>query len=391
MTDLRRKVHNLLDAPASRERGSWVSDFLLILILLNVFAILLESVDWIHDRWLEEFAVFELLSVAVFSVEYLLRIWACPEEASGKYVGLKGRLRFLFTPMSIIDLLAVLPFYLAFVVPVYDLRFLRVLRVLRMLKLVRYSRSMDMMKAVLGQERRALGAAVIVMLVVLVLASSLMYLIEETAQPVAFSNIPAAMWWGMATLTTVGYGDVVPVTAWGKALGIVISLAGVGTFALPAGIIVSGFIDQVKKRDFLTSWHAVASLPIFQTLNATQVSEIVEKLQHRTVERNEMVFEKDDIATGMYFITSGQLEVELPGGEKKRLSSGSFVGEIGLMKKTTRTATVTATTRSILLFLERDDFEELMRRHPQMRAAVESKADNRLAELESLAQSSPES
>ena len=387
---LGRKVHRLLDASISADCKSLVSNFLVVLILLNVLAVLLGSVEWIREQWLEALAVFELFSVAVFSVEYILRVWSCPEDARGKFKGWKGRLRYLVTPMAIVDLFAIVPFYLAFVVPVYDLRFLRALRVLRMLKLVRYSKSLDLMKAVLKQERIALLGALTIMLVALVLASSLMFLIEQKTQPEAFASIPAAMWWGMATLTTVGYGDVVPVTAWGKALGIVISLAGVGTFALPAGIIVSGFIDQIKKRDFLTSWHAVAGLPIFQKLDATQISEIVEKLEHRTVERNELVFEKGDVAIGMYFIAMGQLDVELADGQKKRLSAGAFVGEIGLLKHTTRTATVTATTRSILLFLEREDFEELMRRHPQMHAAVESEAEKRLAELNA-AQSSPES
>ena len=226
--------------------------FLLVLILLNVAAVVAESVQALGSRYALQFRVFEIFSVAVFTVEYLLRVWACVEDTRYRQP-LTGRLRYMFTPLALIDLLAVLPFYLAFVST--DLRMLRVLRVFRLLriaKIARYSQTLQIFGRVLKQTRVQLFFTLMLMAVLLLLASSLMYAVEQEAQPEAFSSIPAAMWWAIATLTTVGYGDVYPITVWGKFFGSLIAVFGIGMFALPTGVLGAAFLDEIRRSRKVT-------------------------------------------------------------------------------------------------------------------------------------------
>ncbi len=229
----------------------WVKlvDFLLIaLIVLNVVAVVLESIEDLSYAHGLVFHVFDLASVAIFSIEYLLRVWTAPESEDPRFHHpLWGRLRFLVSPMAIIDLLAVLPFYLGMFVEM-DLRAIRVLRVLRVFKLGRYSMAISVMVAVARQEARAIGAVLFVMMVIIVLSSSLMYLFEHRIQPHVFKDIPTAMWWSVVTLTTLGYGDMVPITPLGRMLGGMTAILGVGMIALPAGVLASGFSEQMRVR-----------------------------------------------------------------------------------------------------------------------------------------------
>lgn len=240
---LQRRVHLALSGTADAPRARIVSYGLIGLILLNVLAVMVESVAWIragYEAWLNDFEIF---SVTVFVAEYLLRLWSC--TASHEYERpVAGRLRFALTPLAIIDLLAVLPSLLLW--GGVDLRFLRILRLARLIRLAklgRYSRALQTMRAVVLARREELLMALMVMVMILVVASSLMYMAENERQPQAFSSIPAAMWWGIMTLTTVGYGDVYPVTVLGKVTAAVIAVAGIGLFALPAGILGSGFVE----------------------------------------------------------------------------------------------------------------------------------------------------
>ncbi|HTH16810.1 MAG TPA: ion transporter, partial [Magnetospirillum sp.] len=194
------------------------------------------------------FHAFDKVSVAVFSVEYLLRLWTAVELEDSRFRHpLWGRLRWAVSPMAIIDLLSVLPFYLGMFVEV-DLRAIRVLRVLRVFKLGRYSMAMNVMSAVARQEARAIGAVLFVLMVVLIFTSSLMYLFEHRAQPHVFQDIPTSMWWAVVTLTTLGYGDMVPITSLGRLLGGLTAVLGVGMIALPAGVLASGFSEQMRIR-----------------------------------------------------------------------------------------------------------------------------------------------
>jgi len=218
------------------------------LILLNVVAAILETVPAIEARFGKALYAFDLFSVAVFTVEYAVRVLLCPDDPSGRFSRpVAGRLRYMATPMAVVDLLAILPFYLGAFAAV-DLRFLRVLRLFRVFKLTRYSAAMAILLSVLRQEAASFGAALFILAVVLVLAASGMYLVEHDEQPEAFGSIPAAMWWAVATLTTVGYGDVTPATGMGKLFGAVVTVVGIGMVALPAGILASAFSDRLRRR-----------------------------------------------------------------------------------------------------------------------------------------------
>ena len=247
--NLRHRLAIILETDHGRDHVSRVVDVALVtIILLNVAAIILESVPDMVAVYGDWFETFEVVSIVIFSVEYLLRVWSAPDIAGRDFgAGLKGRLRYMATPLALIDLLAILPFYLSLLIPI-DLRFLRIIRLLRIFKLTRYSSAMQVMLAVLHQEATSLVAAMFVMMILLVRAASGIYLLEHKIQPEVFGTIPQSMWWAMVTMATVGYGDVVPVTALGKVFAGFIILLSTAMVALPAGILASGFSEQLRQR-----------------------------------------------------------------------------------------------------------------------------------------------
>lgn len=245
----RVRIYELLEAGRPNDPlGRLVDGALIGLIALNVTAVVLESVSALSAAYGPQFRALEVFSVAVFTVEYGFRVWSCVEAKEGRYEdSFGGRLKYMLTPIALVDLMAILPFYLTVLFNI-DLRFLRVLRLLRVFKLTRYSSAMTVLLEVLRREARSFGAALFILFVILIMASSGIYLLEQDLQPKAFGSIPAAMWWSVATLTTVGYGDVTPITAMGKVFGALITIVGIGMVALPAGILASGFSDQLRKR-----------------------------------------------------------------------------------------------------------------------------------------------
>lgn len=234
----------------AEEGGSLASrlfnGFIMLLILANVLAIVLESVDPIYRAHTAFFEGFETFSVAVFTLEYLLRVWVCIESAD-YYHPVRGRLRYMVSFMALVDLLAILPYYLSMFIGL-DTRFLRVLRLLRVFKLTRHFHPLEILMQVLRMEGPVLASALFVLLVLAVLAAGGIYVVEHDAQPDAFGSIPSAMWWAIVTLTTVGYGDVVPHTDAGRIFALIITMLGVGMAALPAGIIAAGFTREMQKR-----------------------------------------------------------------------------------------------------------------------------------------------
>ena len=245
----KQRVQGVLEPAADGDRASRVFDvFIISLISLNVLAVVLGTVEVIRQSTGTFLFWFEVVSVAIFTLEYLLRIWSCTVLASFA-APLTGRLRYGIRPILLIDLLAILPAYLT-MLPI-DLRFIRVLRLLRIfrvLRLQRYSVALQTLTRVLLSKKEELILTLTALLVLLLIASSLMYYAEHEAQPDAFSSIPATMWWGVAALTTVGYGDVYPVTPLGRVLASVIAILGIGMFALPAGILGGGFAEQISRR-----------------------------------------------------------------------------------------------------------------------------------------------
>jgi len=246
---LRRRVYKTLEVGiAGRGLARWIHASVIVLIVANVAAVIMESNRSLAADWAPWFRGFEVFSVCVFTIEYVLRNWAIVEsERYGRLGPVRGRVRFALSPMSLVDLLAILPFYLSVFVPV-DLRFVRVLRLLRLLKLAHYFRGLNVFLRVLRVQSPALAAASLVMVVMVLFAAILMFMLENQAQPDAFRNIGDAIWWSVVTLTTVGYGDTVPLTTAGKVLGVVIMLLGVGTVALPAAMLAATFSEEIQQR-----------------------------------------------------------------------------------------------------------------------------------------------
>jgi len=375
---IRKRVFEIVEISAPGDRVSRTFDtFIIILILLNVIAVSIETVDSIHERHWVWLYFFDTFSVFVFTIEYVLRVWSSVEDLSGKYSHpILGRLKYMFSPMALIDLIAILPFYLFFFIP-FDLRFMRIFRVLRILKLARYSGALDTLMVVFHNERRSLFAAFTIMMTLLVFLSSIMYFIEREAQEEAFASIPHAMWWGMATLTTVGYGDVVPVTVLGKLVGALVTLLGLGMFAMPAAILASGFTRESKRRDFTVTWNLVARVPLFAHLSATDIADIAELLRPRLAVPGEIVLHKGDRGDCMFFMTSGEVEIDLDSGPV-HLVAGDYFGEIAILYQQPRTATVTARTSCQFLVLDGTDFADLLERHPGLGKEITEVAARRM-------------
>jgi voltage-gated potassium channel len=258
MSRLKERVAAILEIPSAPgdKLGRAFDSFITALIVLNAAAVVLETVGDLNARFDPWFAAFEWASLAIFGAEYVLRLWTCTTQPAFRHP-VTGRLRFALTPMAVVDLVAILPALVSFV----DLRMLRVLRLFRLLKLGRYSESLQILGRVLATRSRELVMSSFVVVIALVLLSSFVYYAEREAQPEAFSSIPAAMWWGIVTLTTVGFGDVVPVTAAGKVLGGITALLGVGVLALPVGILASGFVQEIERRHKRETERAPAPCP----------------------------------------------------------------------------------------------------------------------------------
>lgn len=244
------RVHDVLVETDDNELLDKIIAFgLIALIIANVVAVVIETVDWINQAYSGFFLAFEAFSLAVFSIEYLFRLWIAPLDP--RYPGrFRGRIKYALTPMAIIDLLAIVPAFLPFFIAM-DLRIVRVLRIFRLfrlLKMSRYVESLNSLDDVVRAKKEELLVTTILIVTMLLFSGSLMYVVENEAQPDKFPDIPSALWWGIATLTTVGYGDVFPVTPVGKLLGGMIAFLGIGIFALPTGILASGFAEELQRK-----------------------------------------------------------------------------------------------------------------------------------------------
>ena len=245
-----QRIAEIINKGGRDDRASRQFDLALsILIIANILAVSLESVSTLGNKFGVYFLVFEIFSATVFLIEYLLRIWTAPNFRRHKrQSSLKSRLAYVFSLTGMIDLLAILPSLLQFMIPGSDLRWIRAIRLIRLLKMSHYSSAIEDLYSAIYDERRAFGAALYLLFIALFLSSAAMYVAENSAQPDKFSSIPETMWWALITLTTVGYGDVSPITPVGKIIGAFTALSGVCTVALLTGIVGSAFASQMAKR-----------------------------------------------------------------------------------------------------------------------------------------------
>ena len=248
----KREVYEILKSPPSQDnpRGRAVANVLILLIFLNVIAAVLETDVGIYQQYGRMLDTFAFFSVVIFVVEYILRVWCCTEDPR-YHAPLTGRLRYMATPLAIIDIVVILPFLLLPFLAAFPRLFwmVRFSRIFWILKIGHYSQSLKTFSKVIKAKKGEIFLAFFAMLVLLILASALEYLAEYQAQPTKFSSVIATLWWGVETLATIGYGDMIPITPVGKILAGVVALLGIGLFALPAGILASGFVDALHKTE----------------------------------------------------------------------------------------------------------------------------------------------
>jgi voltage-gated potassium channel len=373
-----RRAYEIIQG-RSRQGLAKVFDLVMIaLILVSVLVALLATNRGLLVRYEPLFLAAEVGCGLAFTAEYVLRVWVCTEDRRNRYRDpVRGRLRYMLTPLSLIDLFAILPFWLA-LTPQLTLEQLWVLRATRILKLLRYSSALETLGTVIHNERGPLQAAVTIMLTLLVLLSSLIFVVESDAQPAHFGSVPDSMWWGIVTLSTVGYGDVVPITPLGRIIGGFAVVLGMGLFALPAGILANGFAAEMRRRNFVVTWNLVAGVPFFENLPATRIAEIAAVLQPQVAVPGEIIVDAGERGDCMYFIISGEVEVKLPAGPVQ-LRAGDFFGEIALLTDSPRTATVVATTTCQLLLLRVRDFRKMLAANEDLRETIARVAQQRLA------------
>ena len=245
----RKRCWEILEPGEDNDITSKRADlFLLGLISLTIFSVILETVEYLYTNYKIFFQYFEVFSVTVFSIEYIARVWSCVDQKGLRKSNFKIRIRYIFSLPAIIDLMAILPSIIALIAPSIDLRFIRALRIIRLLKFSRYSSSINSLLFVIWDQRKSFGAAYFILFIALIISSSGMYLVEKDVQPEKFGSIPHSMWWAIATVTSVGYGDVTPITALGKFFGSIIMILGILTVALPSGILAAAFTDFTRRN-----------------------------------------------------------------------------------------------------------------------------------------------
>ncbi|AVO45446.1 cyclic nucleotide-gated ion channel [Phreatobacter cathodiphilus] len=372
---LRRRVYELLDKGLA---GSWVADLvhgaLIALVIVNVAAVVLESMPAVANAYERQFRLLEIASVAAFTLEYVARLWVAPDHPPYRTLTpLRARLRAALSPALVIDLLAIVPFYVGLLLDM-DLRFLLLLRLVRFFKLARYSPGFASLVDALWSERRALGASLLIFLGALVIVASAMRLAEQEAQPDKFATIPDALWWAVITLTTVGYGDVYPVTGAGKLIAGVTAVLGIVMLALPVGIIATAFAREIQRRDFVVTWSMVSGVPLFSGLDAASVAEVMRALTSATYEPGALICRAGQPARAVFVIAEGEVEAEGAGG-RRTLGAGQCFGEAAVLQGRPMDVTVRATSRVKVLALDADELHHLRETRPALGVVIAAVAE----------------
>lgn len=380
---LRARVHATLrhsdDSPGGRR---WRA-FHLFALGAGLLAVAVSSIENLPDLvdWL--LAAIIVLVAAVFLVEYALRLWSAPE--SPRYGGLsegRARLKWALSATGLIGLLAVVPAFAITTRAVSaDSDFAAIFCILWILKLGVHAPAMGTLARVISNERATLSSVLIIFIIVLVVAATATHLFERDGQPELFGSLPASLWWAVVTLTTTGYGDVVPHTVGGKMVGSIVMVSGILVLALMTGILATGFAEEERRREYLRVWGQVVKVPMFTELGTVTLSEIVSKLRVRHYPPRFVVVRRDEPGDSMFFIADGEVEVRLP-REPVRLGQGGFFGEMALLDRLPRSATIVTTQPTTLLVLYASDFYEVAAHIPSLVAAVEKEARRRRQENE---------
>jgi voltage-gated potassium channel len=310
-----------------------------------------------------------------FFAEYVLRLTAAPgAPGAGQRGKWRARLAWAASIGGICDFVGALPGVLDIVfAPSYASLF----GFVWLFKLVRYAPGLASLQRVISDARQALLSVLLGFCIVLLLAASLAYLLERAAQPDAFGSIPAALWWAIVTLTTTGYGDVIPQTAAGRVLAGTVMVSGIFVFALWAGILATGFAEETRRRDFLRTWDLVAKVPFFHDIGSSTIADVAGLLRPRDYQAGAVIMRRGERGDCMYFVASGEVQIRLT-PEPIYLGAGQFFGEIALLTGGPRNATVVAAQRCTLLSLDIVDFRELIGRQPDLARIIHEEAERRL-------------
>jgi len=366
-----------VEGPFPPRRAAVYRAALTVAILISTGIAALDTVPDVWEGW--EVGVGHLLdgALALLAADYALRLvlaWQRPAEDESAWTALW---RYASSPYGIFDFLAVVPF-LAGAVAGLPKDAETVFGILRFLKLARYSPALETLGAVILAELRPLYASLFIMVLLVVSTSTLLYFVERGVNP-GFATVPAAMWYSVVTLATLGYGDVVPITPLGKLLGSGVAVLGLCMFALPASILASGFTEEMRRQNFVSTWHLVAKVPFFTRLQAGQIAEIASLLKVYRAMRGEVLMREGDVGETMYFIVAGQVEVRSHTGATFVLKQGDFFGEIALLERCPRTATVRSLSRCQLLILDAHDFHKFAAAYPNLMDDLHATAQARLA------------
>jgi voltage-gated potassium channel len=376
---LRARIYELLEDDERSDPWARALAYLIVaLIVLSVGASMLESVPAVMARFGGWLIAIEWLCIALFTLEYAARLWVAVEDRAGRYADpVLGRLRYALTPAAIIDLVAIAPFYLE-LLGAGSLVFLRVLRLARLLKMTRYSPALATLQIVLANERRSLLSALLIVVVIMVMSAGFMHLAEAEAQPALFGTIPDALWWAAITLTTVGYGDVVPVTGFGRLIAALTALCGIAVLAVPTAILGAGFARELQKQDFVGKASMVARVPAFRHLGPPQLAEVTTLLQPRVLPPRYTILRRGEQPEAMYFIDQGRVLLRDP-TRRQVLGPGEFFGEVALLQGRPREATAVTLTQCRLLELSGHDFFRLIGGDDSLREAILNEAQRHAA------------
>jgi voltage-gated potassium channel len=362
----RRRIFEIIEPGIRRDRAARLFQRLSITIILaSVAGAVVSTLSNLNSDVRTALLAAELVFGALFMAEYALRLWTVPEHpVFGMGRGSRGVQSYATTPLMIFDALGLAPTLLLIAVPSATGAIL-IFQVLRFFRLARYSPALATVGRVLVNEWRPLVASGMIGLGLLLIAATGMYLIEREVQPERFGSIPAAMYWAVVTVVTVGYGDVVPVTPLGKLFTGVVMIGGLIFFALPVAIIATGFLAEIRRRDFIVNYGMVARVPAFAGLDAAALAELVGLLRARRFLSNTVVLQKGDEGDSMFFIVLGEVEVVLP-DESVRLHEGDFFGEIAVLARVRRTASVITRSVCELLVLDAADVVKFIERNPRV-------------------------
>jgi voltage-gated potassium channel len=312
---------------------------------------------------------------AFFFAEYVLRLIVAPGAPGAEHRGIwRSRLAWAVSLGGFFDLLGALPGVLDIA---FNPAYASLFGFIWAFKLVRFAPGLVSLQRVISDARNALLSVLLGFCIVLLLAASLAYLLERTAQPDTFGSIPAALWWAIVTLTTTGYGDVTPATPLGRMLAGFVMVSGILVFALWAGILATGFAEETRRREFLRTWDLVAKVPFFHHIGASTIADVARLLRPRHYPAGTVIVRRGEAGDRMYFVAAGEVEIRIA-PQPIRLGPGEFFGEIALLTGGPRTATVVAVQRCTLLVLDIVDFRQLMGRQPDLARIIHEEAERRL-------------